>query len=223
MLIWNFIGFIPSRPQYNQRPWIFMLLQWCFCDVCALSTDLISQTLRLITELCIIKLLSSWSHTNILKLLPPRSTRLANFACWSLPSLNWSSFTKASYLAGGRRAALPWPLYSVLIGTGSSNGCRPSTSLVFHVHQGNQNNNLPISTLYGSLNCWHAFSHLTLDMILWSWHLVILAPVYTYKETSSEEGVPGGRSWSTRAGIEDKLVSRKSKCSVVAFLLFLSL
>lgn len=101
MLIWNFIGFFLSRPQYNLRPWIFMLLQWCSCDVQELSMDLIAQTLRLIAELCVIKLLSSWSHIDILKLLPPHSTRLADFVCWSLPSLNCSSFTNASYLAGG--------------------------------------------------------------------------------------------------------------------------
>lgn len=45
----------------------------------------------------------------------------------------------------------------------------------------------------------------------------------TRKETSSEEEVPGGRSHSSRAGVEGRPVSWKSRRSVVPFAFTLSL
>lgn len=49
----------------------------------------------------------------------------------------------------------------------------------------------------------------------------------TYEEIGSEEEVPGGKARSSRAGIEGKPLSHlcigKSKCSVVALPLVLSL
>lgn len=44
----------------------------------------------------------------------------------------------------------------------------------------------------------------------------------TCKETSSEEEVPGGRSHSSRAGVEGRPVSWKSQRSVVPFAFTLS-
>lgn len=97
---------------------------------------------------------------------------LVNFACWSLSSQSWFSFTK-----GSRRAALPWPLSSVLTGAGSRHCCRPSTSRLSCPSGKSEQQLAYLSTLwFFKLFACIFLSHL--DMMLWSQPLVVLAPVY---------------------------------------------